>query len=300
MKEVVIMYCIYSGKEITPEEATVEHIIPLSLGGNDQFTIYVEKKSNSDVGSKIDGKFSQDLLIGLSQLPYDNRGHSKKPKEVRMRGIMDNAHPVTWTLSKRGGRIFDHITNEVVQRSAKLKLTSKIDLTIRFRFVCKVALATGFYLFGEDFVKYTDCDSLRKGMLCDDLENQRLDLRFHDYLHKPKEQDAVQQETAEMLLKYLETSAVIFSFAEGRCIVFVSINGKYIGMVNFAADIEKLPIQDDLFRLGIVLSCEKNKLSKKSFWQSIFDMSIDMGIIDSDTAERIKSENRSDFQEKDL
>ena len=58
------MYCIYSGKEITPEEATVEHIIPLSLGGNNQFTTNVGKKINSDVGSKIDGKFSQDFLIG--------------------------------------------------------------------------------------------------------------------------------------------------------------------------------------------------------------------------------------------
>lgn len=296
MKEVVIVYCIYSGKDISPDEATVEHIIPLSLGGNNQFTIYVEKKINSDVGSKIDGKFSQDFLIGLSQLPYDNRGHSKKPHEVKIRGIMDDEHPITWTLSKQGGRIFDHKTNQIVQRKAKLKLTSKIDLTIRFRFVCKVALATGFYLFGEDFVKYADCDSLRKGMLSDDLEKQELDLRFHDYLHKPKEKDAVQQETTEILMNHLGTSAVLFSFAEGRCIVFVSINGKYVGMVNFAADIEKLPIQDDLFRLGIVLSCEKNTLSKKSFWRSIFDMTTEMGIVDPDTAEGIRRANPSDFQ----
>lgn len=294
------MYCIYSGKEISIEEATVEHIIPLSLGGSNQFTIYVEKKSNSDIGSKIDGKFSQDLLIGLSQLPYDNRGHSKKPREVKIRGVMDDGHPITWTLSKKGGRIFNHKTNQIVQRSVKLELTSKIDLTIRFRFVCKVALATGFYLFGEDFVSHADCDSLREGMLCDDFAKQNLDLRFHDYLHKLKEKDAVQQETIEMLLKHLGTSAVVLSFAEGRCLVFVSINGKYIGMVNFAADIEKLPIQDDSFRLGIVLSCEKNRLSKKSFWRSIFDMSNDMGIIDPDTAKRIKSENPSDFQENDI
>ncbi len=297
MKEVVIMYCIYSGKEITPEEATVEHIIPLSLGGNNQFTIYVEKKINSDVGSKIDGKFSQDFLIGLSQLPYDNRGHSKKTQEVRLRGVMDDRHPVTWTLSKQGGQIFDHITKQIVQKNATIKVTSKIDLTIRLRFVCKVALATGFYLFGDDFVKCADCDSLRTGMLCDDLKNQELDLRFHDYLHKPEEKDAVQQETTEMLLNHLGTSAVLFSFAKGRCIVFVAINGKYIGMVNFAADIDKLPIDNDLFRLGIVLSCEGKKLSKKSYWRSIFDMSVEKGIVDSDTAERIKSENASDFQE---
>lgn len=294
------MYCVYSGREISPEESTVEHIIPLSLGGNNQFTICVEKKINSDVGSKIDGKFLQDFLIGLSQLPYDNRGHSKKPQEVRMRGVMDDEHPVTWTLSKQGGQIFDHITNQIVQKNATIKVTSKLDLTIRLRFVCKVALATGFYLFGEAFVKHADCDSLRAGMLCDDLTKQKLDLRFHDYLHKPDEKDAIQQETTEMLLNHLGTSAVLFSFAQGRCIVFVSINGKYIGMVNFAADTDKLPVDNDLFRLGIVLSCEGKKISKKSYWRSIFDMSVEKGIIDSDTAERIKRENASDFQDSTI
>lgn len=35
------MYCIYSGKEFDTENLNVEHIIPISLGGCDQFTIQV-------------------------------------------------------------------------------------------------------------------------------------------------------------------------------------------------------------------------------------------------------------------
>lgn len=289
------MYCIYSDKEIDKSEATVEHIIPLSLGGNNQFTIYVDKKSNSDVGSKIDGKFSQDFLISLSQLPYDNKGHSNKRQDVRIRGTMDEERPVTLTLTKQGTQIFDHISKEIVKKNATIKLSSQIDLTIRFRFICKVALATGFYLFGKNFVKYADCTTLRKGMYCDDIKNETLDLRFHDNLHKTEDKDTVHKETVEMLFKHLGTSAVLFSFAEGRCIVFVAISGKYIGMVNFQADIQKLPIQNDLFRLGVVLSCDKNKLLKKSFWRSVFDMSVDKQIIDIETIEKIKNDNPSDF-----
>ena len=67
------MYCIYSGKVLDDDEMNIEHIIPLSLGGCDSFTIMVGKKINSDLGSKIDGKFCNDFLIGLQQLPFDNK-----------------------------------------------------------------------------------------------------------------------------------------------------------------------------------------------------------------------------------
>lgn len=37
------MYCIYSGREIDDSKMNIEHIIPLSLGGCNDFTISVEK-----------------------------------------------------------------------------------------------------------------------------------------------------------------------------------------------------------------------------------------------------------------
>ena len=102
------MYCIYSGKNLDDSEMNVEHIIPLSLGGCDSFTIMVGKKINSDLGSKIDGKFCNDFLIGLQQLPFDNRGHSKKSKSVNLKGTANN-RPITWSLSKDGSKFYDHI-----------------------------------------------------------------------------------------------------------------------------------------------------------------------------------------------
>lgn len=75
------MYCIYSGKEIIESEANVEHIIPLSLGGSDKFTIMVSKELNSYLGSKVAGKMTQDFLISMDRVKRDGKGHSKKSQK---------------------------------------------------------------------------------------------------------------------------------------------------------------------------------------------------------------------------
>ncbi len=64
-----------------------------------------------------------------------------------------------------------------------------------------------------------------------------------------------------------------------RIIESVTINGKCIGMVNFKAYVDQLPIKDDLHRCGCVLLCKDNKLTQKSFWQSIYDMNEELGLV---------------------
>ena len=41
------MYCIYAGKKIDESKSNLEHVIPLSLGGSDEFCIKVSEKYNS-------------------------------------------------------------------------------------------------------------------------------------------------------------------------------------------------------------------------------------------------------------
>ena len=40
-------YCIYTGDFVLNEKGSLEHIIPLGLGGADSFSITVERDSNS-------------------------------------------------------------------------------------------------------------------------------------------------------------------------------------------------------------------------------------------------------------
>ena len=51
-------------------------------------------------------------------------------------------------------------------------------------------------------------------------------------------------------------------------------------MVNFKADVDKLPIKNDLHRCGCVLMCKDNRLTQKSFWKSIYDMNEELGLVD--------------------
>lgn len=273
------MYCIYSGKNLDDADMNVEHIIPLSLGGCDSFTIMVGKKINSDLGSKIDGKFCNDFLIGLQQLPFDNKGHSKKSKSVNLKGTVNN-RPITWSLSKDGSKFYDHMDKKYLTGQMQVQVKTALDIDIRWKFVCKVALATGYYLFGEDFVKYADCETLRKALLSENVHEEKLDLKIYTNLIPIQDKDKGMHDLGVMLFEYLGGSAVHFGYAPGRIIASVAINGKYIGMVNFKADVDQLPIKNDLHRCGCVLICKDNKLTKKSFWQSIYDMNQDLGLVD--------------------
>lgn len=59
------MHCIYSRKEYDKQDMNIEHIIPISLGECNQFTIYVSKQENSVLGSQIDGLLTWQLDISL-------------------------------------------------------------------------------------------------------------------------------------------------------------------------------------------------------------------------------------------
>lgn len=273
------MYCIYSGKSFSDDEMSIEHIIPLSLGGCDDFTIMVEKNINSVLGSKIDGTFCNDFLIGLQQLPYDNKGHSKKLKTVNLRGIA-NEHPITWTLSKKGSEFYDHIERKYLNQNMKVSVRAKMNIDIRWRFVCKVALATGYFLFGDEFEKYADCKTLRKAITTDDVRKEKLNLRVYTNLLPVEEKDKGIHDLTKMLFEHIGASAIHYGYAPGRIIVALAINGKYIGMVNFKADVDKLPINNDLHRCGCMLICKESSLIQKSFWQCIYDMNNELKLVD--------------------
>ena len=101
-------YCIYSNKKICETLMNPEHIIPLSLGGCDDFTILVDKAKNSEVNQKVDGVINNDFLMKTRQIQNNFKGHSKKEPVLKVKKASVNGNPVSWGYSKDEVKIYDH------------------------------------------------------------------------------------------------------------------------------------------------------------------------------------------------
>lgn len=277
-------YCIYSNEYFNNDEINIEHIIPKSLGGSDDFTITVNKDMNSKLGSTVDGKFANDFLVKMKQIHSNYVGHSKKDPYLKVKNCAIKGSPVNVTFSKKDIEIYNPRNKSLITGENSIKMKTQIDMDIRFKFICKVALSTGYFLFGDKFVKFADHDSLRTAMLSTSLKDERLDLRFYDNLHPIKDNDKSDVDMFKFLFKYLNGSGVILSYSPESIIVQIAIGGDFIGMVNFKADIERFPNNDE-FRLGKVLLCNEGKLIQNSLWKTVYDMNKDLNIVDINDSE---------------
>lgn len=83
-------------------------------------------------------------------------------------------------------------------------------------------------------------------------------------------------------------SSVVWSFSEKTFIVFVSIYGKFVGMINFEAEIDKFPMTED-FWLGHTLICQNRKLVRMSWRDVIIEMCEKTGLLDEASIEEAKN-----------
>lgn len=281
-----MVYCIYSGKEIKESDSNVEHIIPLSLGGSNEFTINVSKECNSYLGSKVDGKMTRDFLIGMDRVKHEEKGHSKKEPRLDVKSKLEDGKPVITSFTKNDMKIFDPVIKDYIAMPHTVKMEVKLDLDIRMKFTAKVALATGYYLFGDKFVKYSDCNSLRNIMMSDNLKETLKKsrdvgkIRFFDPLLTKKECKTDEMfQVYKLFIESSNASSVVWSFSESSFIVFVAIYGKFIGMLNFGAETDKFPKSDD-FWLGHTLICQNGKLIRMSWREALIEMCEITGLLD--------------------
>jgi hypothetical protein len=273
------LYCIYSGHEVEETSMNIEHIIPLSLGGCDSFSIYVEKNINSHLGTEVDGKLSQDFLIGLDRVQAGSKGHSGKIPNYDVKKSRIDGHPVITTFTKEGVMVFDPVGKRQLQGKGSIEIQMKLDIDIRFRFTAKVALATGFFLFGETFANYANCLSLRKIMLSKNLRETYnedpsifTDIRGFDPLRTIQNNNDPNLEIYKHFCKYCNCSNVFLTYSPQSIIVHTGINGTFVGCINFPADVSKFPNDKD-FWLGHVLLCKNGVLVRKSWRSALMEMS---------------------------
>lgn len=268
------LYCIYSNKEIDREKCNVEHIIPLSLGGSNDFTILVDKHLNSTVGNKVDGNFHSDPLMKMKLIKSSFRGHSGKlPRLDLKKSKTIDGKPIIVSFTEKGLELFDPIKRKEIINIGSLQLKTEfmINPHIRIKFICKVALAAGFFVYGNTFLEHADHDSLRRIVFSKDLKEEigKVNgLRFYDNLRKVEDKDKGQAGLIKMQINYLKGSSVLFTLSKTRVIVHLGIAGEYVGSVNLKANSDMFPNEGE-FKFGRVLVCKEGRLYQDSYWHSV-------------------------------
>lgn len=271
-----MIYCPYTDRNISDSEASREHIIPLSLGGLDGFEIPVCRNFNSRVGSKIDGALANDFLILLRRNELDVRGHSNKKPKVVIKKSTDTVtgKPVQLDFDRGEGlRIWCPITKKYLQGERKLQSSISLDMDINLKFVAKVALSAGYFVYGELFRRNVRHDEIRFIMNNDlnakSSEAKKILTRCHDRFHQDESTDA---EIFRMLCTTSDFSSIVCLVPGSKNIgIFVGILGNYIGMLNIPADTESFPNEGE-YDLGHVIFLRNGDVVRTSFRHAIKQM----------------------------
>ena len=105
----------------------------------------------------------------------------------------------------------------------------RIKMDTRMKFIAKVALATGYFVLRDNFVKYADHETLRKFIFSKNIFKEKFDLKFIDFFIPLKDKDKTHVKVNSLLINYLGGTSVIFQICQTNIIVEIGIDGEYIG-----------------------------------------------------------------------
>ena len=291
-----LIYCPYTDQAIPESQSSPEHIVPLSLGGVNGLEIPVDAEFNSQVGSKLDGALANEFLFALKRTKFDARGHSgKKPVAlIRTATYGDDSRPAQAQFhSKRGMRVWDSRDREFKERVPRFEITVSIDIDLPVRFVAKVALAAGYFVYGDLFRQHVDHRQLRDVMNTDlrnldltkspaDLGLGHLTLRVDSYLREvPYEPEYDALNSIRAFCSSVEGSVVVLAPGYGCFGVGVGILGQYVATVIATAETDTFP-NDGNYAWGHVLAVT-GKTLKRCSW--VDGLSQWVGVTDRDSGE---------------
>lgn len=271
------VYCVYSDREFPASETTPEHIIPLALGGKNGFTIPVQRTFNAGLGHTIDAAIANDPILKMKRAKLDLRGHNSWPVKARWTKTIDqNGNPLQVEIDKKGLRVRDPKTKRYLSNSetSSLVLSSnlKIDVMARMPFSAKVALGTGYFLFGDTFRNYADHHELRDVIRPIDAISEEIlranKLHYLDPIFDPKKDRAdVRHKAIELVLRSLGCAGVVFTRGPGRLFFSIGLLGEWFSTVTVPADDYAFPHEDD-FDLGHVVVLKPGGLGRFSFLEA--------------------------------
>lgn len=266
-----MVYCPYTDCDILLAESSPEHIIPLALGGMNDFTIPVSKDFNSHVGSKIDGALANDFLVMSKRDKHGAKGHSGKHPEAVFPNASnaDTGEPLHVTFGQvRGLRLWDPKQNlDVTGQGQKVNIGFKVDLDVTHRFVAKVALSAGYLVYGDQFRKHVKHEDLRKIMMHRPTDMgdllKTIEAQYDDRFLEP---ESIDQKILRMMMTgFGPHSAVALIPSSHSLSVVVSVLGDYIGMLSVPADTKTFPNVNE-YRQGQFFVLKKPMAIRDSIW----------------------------------
>jgi hypothetical protein len=253
-----MVWCPYTGVETPLSECTAEHIVPLSLGGSDGFTVMVNAAVNARVGSEIDAALStRDFLTAFRRRHFDARGHSNKAAEVKVRHAAygPDSRPAQVTLKgAEGTRVWDARDRREVPEQELVGQEIQLNFTVqpfdRIRFVAKVALSAGYAIYNDLFRNTADHTAVRALMNAESaqeakavLTNSALRGQFELLPVSGNDLIAVQR---DMALSATVGGSVVMAAPTAASVVFiVGILGQWVGMLNVPATTGQYPSGGD-------------------------------------------------------
>lgn len=270
-----LIYCPYTDSEIAPAFTNNEHIIPLSLGGSNSFVLPVNRQFNSDAGSNIDGDLANDFLILFRRRHFDARGHSKKkPTILSKQSTMDSgSRPVQVEFAgEEGLEVFDPVQkraleeNEITGKEFSSRFT--ISRYGRLKFAAKVALAGGYFVFGDWFRQNVKHAELR-ALMNFDINSQQSDfedfgLKVIDEFTPPEEKDHEQLAVEKFFCQIIKGSCVYFVPGPINIGITVGVLGQFVATLNVPANTNEFPFSDEN-DLGHVVIVENGVLQRISY-----------------------------------
>lgn len=272
MKE---FYCIYSNSNFHRDEMNDEHILPMSLGGANNFSLLVNSEINSQLGSKIDGRLTSDYLISCLRRRMQWIGHSGKEPKIILKNvrIKNSNSPVQLKFDSSGRHVFDLINKRYLTHNERTGVEFSInmyfDKYVRTLFIAKTVLSTGFRIYKQRFLDYADHDSLRDYMnfAFHKSEDQikSLDIRLMDSFIELEDEISNQTRNYfKSISKLLNCSLVMFVVCSEHILASVALGGTYLGTINFKVDASQFQDQGKL-EGGFIIGIQNGKAICSSF-----------------------------------
>ena len=278
-----MIYCPYTDRDVLEAQSSREHIIPLSLGGVDGLAIPVDTAFNSRVGSKLDGALANEFLFALKRTKFDARGHSGKKPVARVKSAIygeDNRPAQVDFHSKERLNVWDSRDGEIKERVPRFNISLSIDIDIPIRFAAKVALAAGYYAYGDLFREHVEHQQFRDVMNTDlrklDLTKASADLglghltpRVDSYLrelsYEPENDDL---NSIRAFCSSVEGSVVVIAPGHDSFGVGVGILGQFVATVLAPAQTDTFP-NDGNYAWGHVMAITGKTLKRYSLVEGL-------------------------------
>lgn len=266
------IYCPYLDRDILVTSSSEEHIIPLSLGGHDDFTLPVDKLINSDLGRSIEGPLANDFFLARGRAQYDARGRSGKPPEFTAKRTIDVAtkQPLQAHWGSRL-RLWDPKARRAVPvqgQTVELTFQSKI-LDLSLQFLAKTFLSAGYWAYGDIFRNCVDHQSARLMMKAPrdrtPEESEKIRARVYVGLTPPEGDDRQREEFdfEEAVCQSIKGTVVVLAPGPKNCAIYMGVLGRYLGMINVSADTSKFPRTGD-YDGGHVIVISNNRVRRCS------------------------------------